>query len=149
MKPTLFFIALAVVAGAALPIQAAINAKLGKAVVNPYLGTWLTFIIGAVGLLAYLLIARVPFSTVTNAYQEHWTVWTGGLLGAFYVASLIILIPKLGTALAFGLIVAGQMGLSLVLDHYGWWGVPIQAVNWQRIAGVVLIIGGVLLLRNY
>jgi transporter family-2 protein len=149
MKPTLLLIVLAVLAGAVLPLQAALNARLGKAVINPLYGAWLTFIVGAVGLLIYLLLARVSFATVQNAYTEHWSVWMGGLLGAFYVVSLIILVPKLGTALSFGLIVAGQMSFSLLFDHYGWWGVPVQPINWTKIMGVVLIIGGVLLIRSY
>lgn len=140
---------MAVLAGAVLPLQAALNAKLGKAVVHPIYGAWITFIVGALGLLLYLLVARVSFSTIQNAYTENWSVWTGGLLGAFYVVSLIILVPKLGTALSFGLIVAGQMSFSLLFDHYGWWGVPIQPINWTKVMGVVLIIGGVLLIRSY
>lgn len=149
MKPGFILLLLAVLAGAVLPLQAALNAKLGKAVINPIYGAWLTFVVGAVGLLVYLLVARVSFSTITHATTEHWSVWTGGLLGAFYVVSLIILVPKLGTALSFGIIVAGQMSFSLLFDHYGWWGVPVEPINWTKVLGVLLIIGGVLLIRSY
>ena len=71
------------------------------------------------------------------------------MLGAFYVTSVIILVPKIGVALTFGLVVAGQLGLSLMLDHYGLLGLPVHAINWQRLVGVLLIIVGVVLIRKF
>ena len=76
-------------------------------------------------------------------------VWLAGILGAFYVAVVIILAPKLGTALTFVLIVAGQMVVSLILDHFGMLGLPIKQINWQRMVGVALLIAGVLMIRRF
>lgn len=140
---------LAVMAGIILPIQAALNAKMGDAVKDPMYATFISFIVGMVGLLAYLLAVRTDFSQISHMKQEHWTVWTGGLIGAFYVASIIVLAPRLGLALTFGLTVAGQMVMSLVMDHYGWLGIPVQAISWQRVLGIALIVGGVLLVRKF
>ena len=140
---------LAVLAGIILPLQAALNAKMGDAVKDPMYATFISFIVGMVGLLAYLLAVRTDFSQINQMKYEHWTVWTGGLLGAFYVASLIVLAPRLGLALTFGLTVAGQMVMSLIMDHYGWLGLPVQAISWQRVLGIALIVGGVLLVRKF
>ena len=76
-------------------------------------------------------------------------MWTAGILGAFYVAAVIILVPKIGAALTFGLVVAGQPGLSLIVDHYGLLGIPVHMINWQRLVGIAGIICGVLLIRNF
>jgi transporter family-2 protein len=76
-------------------------------------------------------------------------VWTAGILGAFYVAAVIILAPKLGTALTFSLIVAGQMIISIIFDNYGLLGLPIKQINWQRLLGVAFLITGVLLIRRF
>ncbi|MCH2044896.1 MAG: DMT family transporter [Saprospiraceae bacterium] len=140
---------LAVIAGAVLPIQAALNVKMGKAVGDPIYAALISFVIGSVGLLIYTLAMGVDFSGISQASSVNWSVWTAGLLGAFYVGAVIILVPKLGAALAFGVIVAGQLGLSLIMDHFGLLGIPIHSVNWQRISGILLIIGGVLLIRNF
>ena len=149
MKTIQFLIFLAITAGAVLPIQAALNTKMGKAVGDPVYAALISFVIGSVGLLLYALATKVDLSQLSNAGAVNWSVWTAGLLGAFYVAAVIILVPKLGTALTFGLVVGGQLGLSLLLDHYGLLGVPVHAINWQRIVGIALIIGGVLLIRNF
>jgi transporter family-2 protein len=58
-------------------------------------------------------------------------------------------VPRLGVALTFSLIVAGQMLITLVLDHFGFLGVPVKEVSLMRILGVILITGGVVLIRKF
>lgn len=147
MKAVLFFL-LAILAGVVLPLQAALNTKLGKSVGDPFYGTFLSFIVGTTGVFLYLIVGRVDFAQIQNTQTEHWSIWLGGLMGAFYVASLIILTPRLGVAVTLGLTVAGQMAFSLVMDHYGWLGTPLHAINWWRILGIGLIVGGVWLIQT-
>jgi transporter family-2 protein len=92
---------------------------------------------------------KFDFTSILTVREVSPWVWTAGLLGAFYVAVVIILAPKLGTALTFSLIVAGQMIISLIFDHYGLLGLSIKQINWQRFLGVVCLILGVLLIRKY
>ena len=148
MQQALFFF-IAVLAGVLLPLQAGLNTELGRAVNSPVYAAFLSFIVGSLGLLAYCLIARdVQLADICGGVQLPWVYWTGGLMGAFYVAAIIILTPKLGVALTFGLTVAGQMVFSVVVDHYGWLGVPVHPINWVRTIGVLLIVGGVVLIRT-
>jgi len=143
------FILLAIVSGAALPIQAALNGKMGKVVGDPVYAALISFVVGSLGLLIYVLAMKTDLSTITQTGSVHWSVWTAGLLGAFYVTCVIILAPKLGVALTFGLVVAGQLSISLILDHYGFLDIPVHAMNWQRIAGILFIIVGVVLIRKF
>ena len=109
MKSQILFILLAIVAGAVLPLQAGLNVQLGKSVHQPIFAAFASFLIGTIGLLIYLFILKFDFSSITQAKTVSPVVWTAGILGAFYVAAVIILAPKLGTALTFVLVVAGQM----------------------------------------
>lgn len=149
MKPFYFLLMLAIVSGAVLPIQAALNTKMGKAIGDPVYAALVSFVVGSIGLFLYTLFTKVDLSQINQATTVHWSVWTAGLLGAFYVAAVIILVPKIGAALTFGLVVTGQLGLSLVIDHYGLFQLPVHTINWQRIFGIFCIIGGVLLIRNF
>ncbi len=142
-------ILMAFMAGAVLPIQAGLNARLGNAVQDPVYAALISFVVGTIGLLIYLLVSKTDLSTLPNAFSVDWYVWSAGLMGAFYVVAVIVLVPKIGAALTFGLIITGQLGISLLVDHYGWLSLPVNTINWQRILGIVLIIGGVLLIRNY
>ncbi|MEL7424588.1 MAG: DMT family transporter [Bacteroidota bacterium] len=142
------FILLALVAGMLVPVQAALNVKLGKAVSDPMYGAFLAFVVGTLGLLALILVLRVDFGQIQATTSESWVIWLGGFCGAFFVAALIILTPRLGVALTLGLTVAGQMGFSLLVDHYGWFGSPVQEINWFKVGGVLLIVGGVWLVQS-
>ena len=149
MKPIYFMIVLAVISGAVLPIQAALNAKMGKAVSDPVYAALISFLVGSIGLFLYVIFSQTDLHQISHAGSVNWSVWTAGLLGAFYVAAVIILVPKIGAALTFGLIVTGQLGLSLLMDHFGLLGLSVHTINWQRITGILFIIGGVLLIRNF
>ncbi len=147
--PTWIFFLIAVIAGFALPTQAAINNKLAAAVEAPVLSGLISFLVGTLALFAYCLVSNVPLKAVFAAKNAPAIAWTGGLLGAYFVTAVIILVPRLGVALTFSLIIAGQMLITLVLDHYGLLGVPVKAVNLLRFLGVLLIITGVILIRRF
>lgn len=149
MKPQILYLLVAITAGALLPLQAGLNIQLGKAVHQPIFAAFASFVVGSIGLLIYLLIIKFDFSTISQASTVSPVVWVSGFLGAFYVASVIILAPKLGVALTFSLVVAGQMIISLILDHFGLMHLPVKQINWQRVAGVVFLIAGVLLIRRF
>ena len=140
---------MALVAGAALPTQAAVNNKLATVLQQPLLASLISFSVGTVALFLYCLVTNVPLRAITAAKNVSLVAWTGGLLGAYVVTSVILLVPRMGVALTFSLIIAGQMLITLVLDHYGLLGVPVRSVNIPRILGVSLIIAGVVLIRKF
>lgn len=145
----ILWLLLALAAGAMMPTQAAINHKLALYVQHPVLSAFISFGVGTLALLAYILLAGIPVSQLALAKNAPAIAWTGGLLGAFFVAAVVTLVPRLGVALTFSLLVAGQMALTLLIDHYGLLGVPVKAVNWPRIMGIFLVIGGVILIRKF
>jgi bacterial/archaeal transporter family-2 protein len=132
-------------AGAMLPIQFGINAQLAAWVGGSLRAAFISFLVGAVALLlAVLATAR---GWPDRAVDAPWWVWTGGLLGAFYVLGSIVTAPKLGAATLVAVILAGQAIASLLVDHFGWVGFEEQPITALRIAGVVLLAGGVALVR--
>ncbi|MFA9372045.1 MAG: DMT family transporter [Labilibaculum antarcticum] len=147
MKYFLMLLALAV--GCLLPVQASINAKLGVFLKAPLMAALVNFMVGSFILLLVILGTRMPNNLLLAAKEAPIYVWVGGLMGSIFVGSIIFLIPRLGAALSFGLIVCGQLVFSLILDHFGMFGVPVQPINWGRIAGVLLILVGVLVIQKF
>ena len=146
MKPTWIIIAL--VSGTFLPIQAALNARLGKSIDNPALGALISFVIGALALSLYVIITKQSVSwTAIKTVPPY--AWLGGLLGAFYVTAIIFAFPRIGPALTFGLIVTGQMIIAILLDHFNILVTQQHSINIWRILGVVLIIAGVVIIRKF
>ncbi|HEX2640020.1 MAG TPA: DMT family transporter [Pyrinomonadaceae bacterium] len=149
MSNIYFYLILALVAGAMMPTQAAINNKLSVFVDSPILAAFISFFVGTVGLFVYVLIAGVPLGNLVSAKNAPAFVWIGGLLGAFFVTSTVVLVPRLGVAMTFSLIIAGQMLITLVIDHFGLLGVPVKEVSLARIGGILLITAGVVLIRKF
>jgi len=147
MKLILLLIAL--VAGMMAPIQAGLNGKMGRAIESPVYAALISFAVGTLVLFCYALATRVEFTSIRQATDTHWSVWSAGFLGAFYVTAAIILTPKLGAALTFGLVVAGQLVMAVLMDHFGLLGVSVQPLSWQRLAGIALITAGVVVIRKF
>lgn len=149
MSPTLFYILLAIAAGFCLPTQAGINAQLNLYTRSPVLAATVSFAVGTVALIGYALATRTPLPPLAAAAGQPWWIWSGGLLGAFFVAVTVVLVPKLGATTMLGLVLAGQLLASLFLDHFGLIGYAVQPISAGRLLGVALLAGGVLLIRNY
>ncbi len=143
----LIWVAMAFLAGAFLPIQAGLNSKLGRAVESPLHASMFSFIVGTVGMIVYILLARQTFSW--EGIREAPTyVWVGGLMGAFYVTVIILAFPRLGPGLTFGLVVGGQMIISILSEHYNVLVTQQQPISLMKIAGIVLVITGVIIIRR-
>ena len=136
-----------VLAGGATALQAPTNTKMATAVGSSVNAAFVSFAVGtaALGLLAVALNTRPD---LTAAKSLPWYAWVGGLYGAIFVVAATWGVPRLGVATTITLMVAGQLIISLILDHVGVFGVPRSPVNLTRLAGVALVIGGVLLVRK-
>jgi|SRR5687768_7028880 len=149
MSNTYFYLLIALLAGAMMPTQAATNNKMAVFVDSPVLAAFISFFVGTIALLAYLLLTGIPLANIAGVREAPAIAWAGGLLGAFFVAASVTLVPRLGVALTFSLIIAGQMIVTLVIDHFGLLGVEVKPVNWPRMGGIILITGGVVLIRRF
>lgn len=142
------FIVLSLICGIASSVQIGVNATLSKNIANDIWAAILALAVGVVGLTAYALATQNLNVKWQNIPSMPLWVWTGGLLGAVFVAGSVIAAPRVGSAMFIGLILVGQMLASLLLDHYGWLGFQQSQINLSKIIGVCLLIGGVLLIKR-
>lgn len=140
---------LALISGIVLPLQAGINAQLRSWLAQPVLAAFVSFGVGTIALLGYSLALRLPWPETGRIVLAPWWVWTGGLLGAFFVWVNLTLAPKLGATVLVGFIVAGQMLASLLMDHFGVVGYHRHPIGLWRLLGVVMILSGVILIRKF
>lgn len=139
----------AVVAGIALPLQAGVNVQLRGVLGSPIRAAFASFTVGTVLLFALALVLRgEPLPALATVARAPWWFWMGGVLGAFYLASSIVVVPRLGSAFTFALIVTGQMFASIAIDRLGLFGIAQTPLSIGRLAGAALLVGGVLLIRK-
>ena len=134
--------------GMGLTLQAAVNARLREAVESPVLSALISFLVGAVALGLLAALGVFGRGRLTERGGSPWWIWIGGLFGAFYVTLAVIGVPRVGTAVVISCAVFGQMAAALVLDSFGWLGVPRAPLNGWRILGGVLLMAGVLLIQG-
>jgi transporter family-2 protein len=141
---------LMLIAGAGIAAQIAVNAQM-RTVSGSAL--WAANIVFAVSMTAGLitLAGASLFSTLSPPSPALWRaplwVWLGGLFGGIYVVLAIVLADRLGAALLSATGILGQLGASILIDHYGWFGMPVQRASPARLIGVALLAAGVVLIR--
>ena len=132
----LILTALVVAAGVALSIQAAINGRLGQRV-GVLRSSFLTFIVGAV-ITALLVFFFEPPHAENLLSVPKWQLM-GALFGVVYMVSMVAAVPRIGTAAATVTAIVGQLGMSMLIDNFGWLGNPAIALSNSRIAAMVCL----------
>jgi len=145
------WIALALLAGAVLPVQGAVNGLLHADIGAPLTVGTVSFVVATLSMafafLIVMLLTRQPAPQIGQLPRMPWWGWLGGLAGAFYVTTVFSAIPVIGPAATVGLTVAGQQIASVFVDRYGWFRLPVREVSATRLAGVALLLAGVVLIK--
>lgn len=143
-----FWPLLAFIAGAFLPIQGGLNNKFGKTLDSPVYASMISFCVGALVLIAYIVLTRQH--VITSGFKVAPVyLWLAGVLGAFYVTVVIYAFPRIGPALTFSLVVAGQMIIAVILEHYNVLVAHPHPISFMRIIGVILVLAGVIVIRKF
>ena len=134
-------VALAAVVGGLVATQAPLNSQLGRVVG----GLNASVVALAVSFVALLTLAALTdglggIRKVGDA-PLHVAIG-GGIAGAVYVGSIVFTVRALGAGGLTALTIAGQLGVAMVIDHFGWLGVERSPITVAKIAGVVLLAVG-------
>lgn len=146
-QSVLIFVSFAV--GILVVIQGSVNARLGVLLSNPLLATAVALSIGATLTLAAVAVTVKQYPTfqeVNSIPIYYWFV--GGVLSVFGITLFYYVIPRIGisTTVTFGL--TGQLLFAAIAGHYGWLGMPIEPITAQKILGMLLMVGSLLLIKN-
>lgn len=145
---TFFLYVLALGAGVSVATQQVLNGSLRASLGSP---AWAGLISYAGGLLT-MIVAVVALGERTPSWkvmaEVPWWAWTGGVFGGAFILLSILLLPSLGAATLFALVIAGQVLAAVTLDHFGALGLTPHPIGNARLAGAVLLIAGVVLIRD-
>ncbi|MBC8024982.1 MAG: DMT family transporter [Steroidobacteraceae bacterium] len=139
---------LGIVAGLGLTAQVGMNSQLRKVLDSANLAALISFLVGTLALVALLVATRTPLPGREALGAVPVWAWFGGVLGAVYVASSTVVAMELGATTLLALALLGQLVGALVVDHYGWLGLPVNPLTGSRIAGVALLGIGVWLVSR-
>jgi transporter family-2 protein len=140
--------AVAVIVGALIPIQAATNAAMSRAIGSVTITSVVLFAIGFVVVAVWALVIREPLPSLVTLRRVPAYGYLGGLIVASYVTAITFLAPRLGVGNAIRLVVTGQIIAAVAIDHVGAFGAVVQRFTMGRAIGVVLMIVGIILARR-
>ena len=138
---------MAFISGALMPLQAGINGLLAREVSSVLNAATISFLVGTIALLILVLWQREAVS-LSSLKSLQWWHWAGGLMGAFFVFTAAFVAPRIGALLFMVLVLAGQLSSAILLDHQGWAGYKEMPINLGKIAGLLLILSGVWVIRR-
>ena len=142
-------VCLALLTGMALATQAGVNGQLGKRLSHPLQASVISFTTGTLILVVLAVAFRAGTPTLAQLRSVPWWGWFGGAIGTLVVTTSLIFGPKVGAVAWLGLLVAGQMVASVILDHFGLAGYPVREINVGRVVGVLFLLVGVYFILRY
>ena len=133
-------------AGAAIALQASINGQLASGIGgNTVAAALFSFVTGTIALAVIAMSRGGLSSAIAELPSQPWWRLTGGLLGAMAIFSTVLLAPRIGLVNLLTLVIAGQLTLSLAIDHFGLLSAVVRPVSGVRLAGAIVMMAGVLM----
>ncbi len=149
MKVAPQFFLLAIAAGVGVAVQFGVNGQLRRVSDQPIWASFISFVVGTMALLLCVIATRRAWPSGGQFVHAPWWVWIGGLLGAFYVVVSVVAGPRIGSTALVACVIVGQVGASVVIDHFGWVGYAVHPISPGRIVGAVLLLAGVAFVLRY
>ena len=136
-----FAVVLALSAGMAGSVQAAIMGRLGTRIGVVEALAFSTVVAVVIGLTA-LLAVRHSLEGIASAGRQPVWLWTGGALSAFIVLAVTVGPPRIGVTATVAIVIAGNLVSAALIDQFGWLGNDRIPLDWPRVLGLVLLAAG-------
>lgn len=144
-----WYIILAIIMGGLIPIQSSINSHLGQYMKHPLLATFINFLSGII--LLFILVffvvkPSIPSISILKSTPLH--LFFGGFIGVTFVTAVVFLTPKIGITNMLAGAIVGQLLISSIIDHFGWFNLPVSPISLTRIIGIVFLLIGIYLTQK-
>ncbi len=133
---------LSLVAGSLLAFMVSSNGIVGEAAGN-YASSVIIHFIGLVAVMAVLFITKAKFKNLRSI--PLW-MYSAGLIGIITVLFNNTTFTALGVSLTVALGLLGQSVTSIIIDHFGLFGLPVSRFDTKKILGFIIILSGIVIM---
>lgn len=130
------------IAGIGVAVQSTVNGALG-ARIGVFEGAFVSFFVGTITL--FLVMLFFGKGNVIEMFQVPKWQLIGGVIGAFYISSMVLAVPRLGVGASIFALVTAQLIMSSFVDHFGWFGMKQIPLDWSRISALLLMVAALFL----
>jgi transporter family-2 protein len=145
---TYILIFAALIIGGFLSVQGSINAQLSSFLKHPLQASLTNFLVGTVILILLNIILKTSMPSLAEMKTVPWYLFLGGAIGAMFVTSVVLLIPRIGVTTMLAASIAGQLIVAAVIDHFGFFNVAVHPISLSRVAGIIMLILGIVLIQR-
>ena len=140
MEPVILIILIGLAGGAAVGVQSPL-----ASMISQRLGTFESVFIVHIGgaIIALLPLLFVGGGKLSQWRSVPWYALVAGVFGLIVISAISYMIPRVGVAASITTIVAGQLLVGVLLDHFGLLGASIRALDVTRVAGLIVVLLGV------
>ena len=140
MEPVILIILIGLAGGAAVGLQSPL-----ASMISQRLGTFESVFIVHIGgaIIALLPLLFVGGGKLSQWRSVPWYALGAGIFGLIVISAISYMIPRVGVAASITTIVAGQLLVGVVLDHFGLLGTSIRTLDATRIVGLAVVLVGV------
>ena len=128
--------------------QPLLNAVLARATGSAIGASAISILVAFIGALALLSIWGRGDMSRAALLSVPWWVYLAGVIGTAFVAGGVMIAPVTGALLFVLCVVAGQLFGATLADHFGAFGIQVRPVSWERLAGLALVLAGVILVQR-
>lgn len=140
---------LSIFAGVLIALQSAMSGQLSAITKNPPWTTLLIYLTSSIVMGLYLIVSktRPPNSELLKLVPTH--LWfTGAFLSVLALTLVYWQMPKIGVARVMSGVLTGQLCISILAAHFGWFGLPVTAITIGRLSGFIFMLIGVFLING-
>lgn len=134
----------ALIAGAAMSVQGVMNTRLGDKVGVLETNAFVQLVGFVLALLVAFFFGR---GDIRQIGQAPWYAWLGGVLAPVITVTVMLSISGLSPTIAISTILIAQLAVAAAIDAFGIMGAEKLPFTWQKLVGLALMIGGVVLMK--
>ena len=139
MNPLIIIILIGLAGGMAIGLQGPLSS-----IITQKLGSLESVFIIHLGGAIAALIPMLFFGSKLGQWKSvPWYALVAGSFGLIVITAMGYMIPRIGAAGALITLLAGQILVASILDHFGWLGMASRAIDLQRIIGFGVVMVGV------
>ena len=140
MESTLLIILIGLAGGVAVGIQSPL-----ASMISQRLGLFESVLIVHLGGAVLALIPLLIYGggKLGQWRSLPWYTLAAGVFGLIVIGAISYMIPRVGVAASITTIVAGQLLVGTILDHFGLLGAVEKSLDPARVIGLVVVLAGV------
>ncbi len=140
MEPIILIILIGLAGGAAVGLQSPM-----ASMISQRLGIFESVFIVHVGgaIIALLPLLFYSGGKLSQWRTVPWYALGAGIFGLIVIGAISYMIPRVGIAASITAIVAGQLLVGTLLDHFGLLGASVRSLDVTRVLGMAVVLVGV------